>query len=39
MLYVPKRNHWGHNHYQPKREGTIKDGTFEFCASGSANAD
>ncbi|MGO9629781.1 MAG: hypothetical protein ACLPXW_12385 [Xanthobacteraceae bacterium] len=26
-------------YYQPKRGGTIKDGTFEFCPSGSANAD
>jgi hypothetical protein len=26
-------------YYQPKRDGTIKDATFEFCPSGSANAD
>jgi hypothetical protein len=26
-------------YYQPKRDGTIKDGTFEFCPSGSANPD
>jgi hypothetical protein len=26
-------------YYQPKRGGTIKEGTFEFCPSGSANAD
>lgn len=26
-------------YWQPKREGPIDDGTFEFCASGSANAD
>lgn len=26
-------------YYQPKRAGTIDDGTFEFCPSGSANAD
>jgi hypothetical protein len=26
-------------YYQPKRGGTIKDGTFEFCPSGTANAD
>lgn len=25
-------------YYQPKRDGSIKDGTFEFCPSGSANA-
>lgn len=26
-------------YFQPKREGTINAGTFEFCPSGSANAD
>jgi hypothetical protein len=26
-------------YYQPKRGGTIKDGTFEFCPSGTTNAD
>ena len=26
-------------YYQPKRDGTIKDSTFEFCPSGSVNAD